>query len=846
MQAQTSSDVSNMVWNEFRNKFPTPFRTIACREFDDGSRVYIISEPPEEVSVEDIRKVFDGYVNYVWIRSTKFGYDGELRDAVIFTDGIPPLSHNEIILELNKLIYGTDYKASYMPLPYNGKGRPFFYNNNYCATVNDRTLYDWVLSHDGHFQNVVSGAVMSLSQILEKKDFGVFASQNDNIVLCSLPYGADISHQGQIFHIFGYEADIILGAIVTLERAKEQGTVLIIGRKRICDMVTMPLLRSDDILMLAKAENICQSLNVCTTGLCKVADGYDWCPAWVSESISHSEYASLLTLTDIYLKYWLQQNPYDVIGHHILRPLIKFNDFGQNMPKHTRYNWNDKNYTRCTTYDKGIIVHFDNIGILNCNLLDEEYNTEVLGISASAYNYLKATRSSDIFRVTQYTMLKEIFQAFNIKADKFNRNTTVRSGDDMLYLKYSRKILSNIKNLTDAEIDRIATDIYRGELVPQIANFTEQQKIDFVKNNSYVKETHKKWDKALSTIADEQAAKFSITRKEYMSTREYARLKKKAEEELRNTALCSFTIDSLELEERFCLNTIKKLEKARTRLRALSPREFDSFCLYCASPNSYKGSDVSQMRDIDKSFEAKFILSLFCHYFGLDSDAMLENYVHGLLTKGGRWFKAPSVVVINNTTSFTKIKESFLLHRHWAIGGHSLGHNFQITDPEYIPQGKYILTLTGDALGDAHYYATKAVNAPSIDDKMIYFRRSKEAMSQKVYPPRETELYRKLYEKIERQITTTYRPSQSSSAVLDEMATEFKEVGIIATAELARDKPLPPHQQESYKFIANIARQEQTRLRDQKDKTIEDDEIRKLKKRLQRLQQTLAQLKNTQ
>ena len=836
--AQTFTETGDRVWREFRSKFPTPFRTVACREFDDGSRVYLLSEPPEGVSTDDIRKVFDGYVCHVWTKAAKFGYDGEIRDAVVFTDGIPSTAQGELIADLNRLMYGTDYRASYMPLPYTGDGRPFFYDRDYAVTVNDRALSEMVGT--GMYRNVVTDASQSVSQLLASGQFGVFTSQTASVVLLSLPFRGDISDRGGLFHIFGCEADIVLGAILAIDPYTENGTVLIVGRKRMCDMVSMPPLRSDEILMLAKADEIGQSLNICTPGQCKVDGGYDWCPAWVSAPIIHSEYASLLTLTDIYLKFWLYQAPYDIKGHNNRRPGTSFSNPRMNDFHHIRFNWNDKDYALLTFNNEDAILHFNNIGVLNCTIFDHKTDTIISDLSTSAYSYLKNLQNAEMFRAAQYTMLMEIFRVCRISADSFSR--LVRGGDDMQYLANSHKIITSLRDMSDAEIDRIVTTIFRQEIAPLVADFTEQEKIDFVSKEHHVVKTREKWDKALAIVVNEQMVKRGLSQREYMATTEYAKLKEQAEREKRSTALFVFKSDSLRLESDFCLAAIDDIEKSRSMLRALSPSDFESFCRYCASPNTYTASNYKRMRDLEKSLPAIFLLSLYARHFGFNPDALLEEYVKASAGQGGRWFRSPSVVVTNNGSTYTRIAESFHLKKRWIIGGHSLGYRIGKSEQSAVAEGKQILTLNGDALSDARHYAFKAVKAASLDDKVLYFRRSKEAMSQKTATTRESEIYRNLYSKIERAIVNV-RTSHGPVPTPVEIVEQLEEVKAIANIEMAKPRQ-QSQKQESYRFIAEVAVREQTKLSGENADEVTDDEIRELKKRLSRLQQTLAALKS--
>lgn len=829
-------EISNSVWHEFRAKFPTPLRIIACQENNDGSRVYIISEPPNNLDITCIEELFDGFVHYICTKSTKFGYDGIVKDIVIYTDGIPEFYHEQLIADLYKLIYGTSYKAAYLSLPYNRGRIPMFYDENYNITVNDKCLHDWVFGYNKMFKNVLTSMKVSPTELSEKKNVGVYSSLSDSIIIWCLPTNTDFRNEAENFHIFETESDFLLGALYY------NGIVLIVGRKRVCDQVTVPPLRVDEALMLAAAgSTISQSLNITNPVYCKIKGKYDWCPAWVSDNICDSEYAHLLTVTDTYLKFWLHNYDYEIIGYNSCRPPNKFDDSVLNEFNNVRYNWNTNGFTKSTPYNESIVLHFKNIGCLNCNLFDETNNTSLANIEDSAYDFLKNSRSVEIFRVAQYTMLYEIFKSFGITASP---NISERK-QITPFVSGSFSILSTIKNLKDVEIDSISQKIYERELLQLRSNMSEQEKIQLVKDEDEIINKRQKWDSALLKIANEQANKNNISYEQFTQTNEYFALKQKVNNEIENESLRYFDLTvNLYERSRLLYEIIPKITKTRDRLRNLSPEVFRKLCNYCASPNTYQEKDIDHISKIANTLDCKYILSLYSYYFGIEIEKLLSEYQNNNSVEN-KWGKNPSVVLINNNDTYFKIGKGFVFYDHTRIGGHSIHNNRTIETRSNISQGERILTLTGNPIGDAYSLSYKAVHSTSTEEKMKYYRKSIEALSQEIKSTKELNKYNRLYEKIERSVYSEIYKPENHENHKREIIDDLNEVKSLVGSELSNND-LSEKKKESYRFIQKVAERDEELLKTKKDEEIEDDEIKELKKRLKRLRMTLAELKKKQ
>lgn len=866
LSAATYRDVGDNVWKEFREKFPVPFRTIACHEMNDGRRVYIISEPPNNVSLNAVEKIFNGFVHFTWTNSTRIGYDGIMRDIVVYTDGIPDFCHKQIVTDLNQLLYGTTYKASYLSLPYKGKPKSCFYDMDINVTVNDKALYDWFCGGINRFKNVLTGTITTSYELIESKQFGVFAGINNNIVVWCIPSKTDISGSGYLFHIFQIESDLLLGAIYSND------VVMIAGRKRLCDIVSVPPLREDEALMLAAAkEEIYQSLNITTPVYCKIDGIYDWCPAWVSDNIAHSEYAHLLTVTDNYLKFWLSYDNYDLVGYNNCKPGVPFDKKIFDGIRSIRYNWNTKEWVNESNYNNYShnysILYFNNIGCLNFNLFNTIADTSLARNERLAYDYFIKCRSADVFRAAQYTMLYEIFRRFDITASK-NKYQNTTHNSFLPFLTSAITILTRIKNLTDAEIDNISKEIYKNKIEPLLLNLSEQEKVDFVKDEYYVEDMKSKWEKALVAIAREEAGKLNVSYEQYQESEEYIHLQRKMQEKITQRTLNYFNLYMTDFEKKYRKNTIfQPIEQVRNKLKSITVSQFQNLCKYCASPNTYNGGDIIKIKSFLDTLECQFILSSYSKYFGIQIKDMFDDYVRYYKNDGKKWFKAPSVVVINNNENQNRIDKRFKDESKSCIGGHNISTSIKKQLPSSFPQGQQVLSLSGDPIGDAYYYGQKAVQSTSLDDKIMYIRRSKEAMSQEITSQNVINRYGSLYTKIERSILASNNQRENVHDVIN----DYNEIIDIAESELSHEENLSPHKKESYEFVLGIAKNTVDGIKKMKgvvnnkqgygqaeiehpenrtEKNVEsnglpaeDDEIKALKERLKRLQLTLAELK---
>lgn len=843
--------IGNKVWQEFRSQFPDPYRVLACQEIKDGGRVYIISEPPENISLQDIEQIFDGYIHFVWTKSKDLGYDGMIKDIVVYTDGIPTICHEQIICDLNELLYNTTYKASYLSLPYEGGPQQKFYDTDCAFTINDKSLHDWVFGESNSFLNLLNGTKLSSQEIFLNQLFGVFASNTDNIVMWTMPFSCDISNYKDLIHIFGIESDMILGAVYS------NNVVGIIGRKRGTSIISFPPLRTDEVIMLAASGNdIGQSLDIGTPSYLRIDGEYDWCPAWVSNNIRNSEYAHLMTITDCYMKFWLFNNRYEILGYDNCRPNSCFNNKEFNdiiKEQHSLiFNWNTDKYAFVTYYPEGTIMHFRNIGCLNFNLINDRDMSQYSTIEKDAYDFFLNSHSTEIFRVAQYTMLYEIFKSSKITA----KNDSSYNIDDreLPFLRSARTILESVKNLSDFEIDNISKKIYKEALAPQLSIMTEKDIVDFVNEAGEGQIIREKWEMSLQADAEEKAKQLNITYEQYIKSDDYKVMKSQIENEINKEILVKFDVFNKNIEEFFSYcYIVGPVKRMRTVLSGLSSLEFEKLCRYCASPRTYKETDLEHIIKISSSLYCLSVIAQYSEYFGINIKDMFDDYVRYHDNRGKTWFKTPSVIIINNYMNITKITPKNGIVYYTPFGGHGIYFSYEETRPSTTTKGQQVLHFTGDPLRDAYYYAQKAVKVSNDNpgEMLEYVRKSKEALSQEITSKKkfsskeEFEKYNNLYNNIERRIYSEMRKSSKSNEDKDVLMKDFSEVKTLAELELANNN-LSEKKKGSYTFIQKVAERQEKILKEKKVEDIEDEEIKQLKKEIKRLQMTLAELKKNQ
>lgn len=838
--------VGNNTWNSFRKVFNEPFRAIACENKPDGSRVYIISEPPEDIEIDDVEHVFEGFVHYCWTKKYQIGYDGWVKDIVIYTYAIPDFCHKRLIIELNKLIFGDAYKAWYIPLPYNKKRSHFFSIPTLGASINDGDLYSWIIEEDISLSNIKTDEKTSYSKIIRQSKTGVYLSSDDRLVLWAFKDNTALEREKVSMHCFFLESDLVLGGI------KAGDLLILVGRKRQLGLSEYAPLREDDVLLLAAAKGfVGQSLDMGEPIYGKLNGEYDWCPAWVSNSIMHTEYAYLLTITDVYLKHWLVNLPYKAIGYESIIPVVAFDYLIPNSYS-VRFNWNTKDFAYISSYDDCKILTASNTSCLSCSLFERSKESkeekELYQIQEKAYAYMLDLGNTSIARVAQYTLLYEFLHYFNVKSSE--NNVAYNEHADNYLSSQAFLVFNKIKHLTDAEIDNIIKSIYKEQIEPQINRLSDNEKVVFMSDDRHVIRATKGWNDALKTIAEEEAKKNGLSYGEYIKTAAYFQLKQKVDDKIKKDILFTFDYQRQSFEEMCCNDILlPEIEALRAYLQNIPTNQLKKYSQYVANPHRYVGDDVLTLQSLDTDiWLVGFTFLKYPSYFGFDVKNVLSEYVSRARVNQKRWIKSPSLLVCNNFQSMVEIKKCFGYESRITVGGHSIDLSITSKLSKAAPKDISYLSFTGDPLNDAVYYGERAVNASTFEEEIFFIRKSKEALSQPYKNQKKNMRDDRLDEMLERALAEAIQQSSKiNNAALyskQRIKDDYNTIETYIDNELNEGENLSYEQRQSYTYLKNFIKNEKEII-DEMPEDVEDEEIKMLRRKLRNLQLTLAELKRS-
>ncbi|MGN1252446.1 MAG: hypothetical protein ACI4US_06240 [Muribaculaceae bacterium] len=408
-------------WTEFRQKNPLNLQIAAINKYDDGSYNVLVSEPSEDVSEEDLNKVFKKYNSKLRTYQAVTGYDGWLKDAVISFNDIEESKIPDMTKDLFKLLYGTDYKAEML----NFSEIPTFTaysRNDLNIQVTEEELRSWLLEGEETFATSNSSDYAPLDELMNADAPDVYYSKNPGFVVWILLDGQNDSIDFKIkSRIFALDSDLVLGAI------KKNRRVAIIGRERQESLWDLPPMRSETLSILASTgEDELQQSYERTRLLAGKMNGKDggkdWAPILLSNALWHTEYGNLLNTTDQMLKSWSENGDIEYERFDYPKPVYwafkdgALKDIGTNQ---LTYNWNTEGVGYVVDDGKYEIYALNRTGSLPVSYIPGESK----GISARdpvyqaeemAYDFFSSLSNTSLVRVVQYAAMYQIFKNMDI------------------------------------------------------------------------------------------------------------------------------------------------------------------------------------------------------------------------------------------------------------------------------------------------------------------------------------------------------------------------------------------------------------------------------------------------
>lgn len=407
------------IWNDFREKYPYQFQMLGLAEYDDNSKLLIISEPPSHVSIEEIKRILNGYDFKLTIKQHPIGYDGWVKDLLLTISNTNNTPFSQTLKQLQKYLYHTDYKAYTIPLPISNKAENFLaYNTN--LQISAAELQKWFLI-DKEPLFSPNKQETDLNKCLNKSHAeGIYFSKKTGFVIWIVNILNDLKDSKIEARKFSLDADLILGAIA---RGKY---VAIIGRERKIPVNLLPPLRVETIMRLAATEHpeLFQSYERNNLFAGQLRDEKqnrrDWAPILLSEELWHTEYGQLLNITDQILKSWSENGNIEYENFNYEKPFEWAFDNPirkQLEADELTYNWNTSGVGyNVHLNDREVIYALNRTGSLPVSYIPgqaEDHITKknkVYQAEETAYNWFSNLNNPDLARVVQYAALYQIFQ----------------------------------------------------------------------------------------------------------------------------------------------------------------------------------------------------------------------------------------------------------------------------------------------------------------------------------------------------------------------------------------------------------------------------------------------------
>lgn len=465
-------DDKEALWSEFRTANPYNIQTVGIKSYEDGSYSILLSEPEEDVHIEQLQKLFAKYNAYDTTFVYNFGYDGWLKDIIICFNDIDESKLPQLQSKLFTLLYGTDYKAyfydlSKMPHHVDYAFEPLNYQ------ISDQELKQWVVDSDEHFinENIPYDNTFNNLMSLDAPQEGVFYSASPGLVIWLISPEIIKEPDFKVHaRMFSLDADLIFGAF------KNDKKIAIIGRERTSPLNELPPMRLSTILMLASTteKELSQSYERNNFFAGKLPGGKDYAPILLSDELWHTEYGSILNITDQMLKSWSENGRISYEGFNYPKPIDWAFEKGaiKDLAASTlTYNWN--------TAGAGYIVEasedceYDIFAVNRTGSLPVSYipgetdevdeNDRTYKAEETAYDFFSNLSNPELVRVNQYASLYQIFANFGVSIPQYkNFNPVTTNQLDVVM----GNIIKKLKDFRDDEALRDSVKKHYEEEIP--------------------------------------------------------------------------------------------------------------------------------------------------------------------------------------------------------------------------------------------------------------------------------------------------------------------------------------------------------------------------------------------
>ena len=470
----TSMAYANMdsLWSEFSEKNPYNIQIECIMNYDDGSKVVIISEPSDFVSEEELKAFFKPYNSYTKTYKRKIGFDGWMKDFVVAFNDLDNKHYDSFTKGLSNLLYKTDYKASLVDISTMIEHTPYLdYDLNYNITTEE--LKEWFVDNEEAIRPLEdkTNNTTSLALVLDneiKDGMQLYTSVTPGFVIWAIDKSQkpDELNYRIIARKFSLDSDLILGAI------SKNNNVAIIARERCIPTTQLPPMRTETLCLLSYTtdDELSQSYerNNLFAGKQTGSDGgKDYAPILLSDALWHTEYGNILNVTDQMLKSWSENGMIDYIDFDYPKPVFwgfdkgAMHDLGVSQ---LTYNWNTEGVGYIVEDSDYSVYALNRTGSLPVSYIpgDATQTVEqdpVYQAEQNAYNFFSSLSNPELVKVVQYAAMYQIFQNFDIHM-QYNETPYY---DDYKFvmpheLEYeASNILKRLSNYNTDDRDKIAT-----------------------------------------------------------------------------------------------------------------------------------------------------------------------------------------------------------------------------------------------------------------------------------------------------------------------------------------------------------------------------------------------------
>ena len=478
-----AEDQATQDWKAFRKEFPFHIQTIALsKPSQNGSQTLIVSEPPPDATLDGIKNAAPVTMAAATIMQHPIGVDGWVKDVVVTVPAKSGALSTEIT-SLSGYLFGTSYKAYALQVPTNGTPPDKL---NLDVQIGAHELREW-LAQKSKFRTLTDSAGIAPNQIYGAAKTAIYYSSEPGLILWWVPTGTKLSEHRAIIRQFTLDSDLLIGGLI-----KDKG-VLVIARERATPLERVHPMRTETIILLANVDEkeLKQSYERNYPLAGRFDDENDWAPILLSPELRHTEFGSLLNITDQLLKGWTMAGtikyrnfPYPAPARYPFYNLGKPSEYRplfhllneQIMAKSGEgfgslvFNWNTVGAGYSVDYSEMAVYAMNRTGALPVTYIPEGAEEDESGTGTivreameTGYAYYATLDDPNLARVFQYTGLYQLFRAARA-AGKW-KSTDLVPSQPQPENELRKHFVGALKQLRD-EPDKMASAIASRNLQP--------------------------------------------------------------------------------------------------------------------------------------------------------------------------------------------------------------------------------------------------------------------------------------------------------------------------------------------------------------------------------------------